>query len=201
MSAPRVTAIVLAAGAGRRLGQPKALVAAAGGQSWLAGAVEAVRQAGASEVVVVVGAEGDRVAATAPPGVTVVRADEWSEGMGASLRAGLAAVAAAAEPPAAVVVMVVDTPAVGAAVVRRLLALADEDVLARATYDGLPGHPVVIGRVHLAGVAASAVGDRGARAYLAEHGAVAVECADLAVGADIDTPEQLRAWREREAGA
>jgi nicotine blue oxidoreductase len=64
-------------------------------------------------------------------------------------------------------------------------------VLARATYGGAPGHPVVIGRAHWDGVIASAHGDEGARAYLRTHDAVLVECADIADGLDADTPEAL----------
>ena len=56
----------------------------------------------------------------------------------------------------------------------------------RAAYDGVPGHPVLIGRDHWDGVVASAVGDRGARDYLAAHGVALVECGDLATGVDVD---------------
>jgi CTP:molybdopterin cytidylyltransferase MocA len=63
--------------------------------------------------------------------------------------------------------------------------------LVRATYDGQPGHPVLIGRDHWAGVIATAQGDRGARTYLAAHEPVACECGDLATGRDLDRPEDL----------
>ena len=50
-------------------------------------------------------------------------------------------------------VTLVDLPDVTAPVVRRLLERpVTEDVLARATYDGKPGHPVVLGRAHWPGV-------------------------------------------------
>jgi CTP:molybdopterin cytidylyltransferase MocA len=117
--------------------------------------------------------------------------------MGASLRAGLSALAAAQPSATAAVVLLVDTPGVGPDVVRRLVDRASPDALARATYDGSPGHPVLLGRDHWAGVTAAASGDRGARDYLREHGAVDVECADIADGTDIDTPAALDAWRGR----
>ena len=60
--------------------------------------------------------------------------------------------------------------------------------LARAAYDGVPGHPVLLGRDHWAGVAAAATGDRGARDYLAAADVVLVECGDLATGHDVDAP-------------
>lgn len=58
--------------------------------------------------------------------------------------------------------------------------------LVRATYGGSPGHPVLIGADHVAGVCAAATGDRGARGYLSAHDVTLVECSDLATGADVD---------------
>jgi CTP:molybdopterin cytidylyltransferase MocA len=91
-------------------------------------------------------------------------------------------------------VSLVDLPDVGATVVRRLLeqAAPGRAALARASYDGVPGHPVLIGREHWDGVLASARGDRGARDYLREHPPILVECGDLATGRDVDTLEELR---------
>ena len=91
-------------------------------------------------------------------------AADWAEGMSASLRAGLAALDRVAD---AALVTLVDLPDVSADVVRRVVAAATgPDVLARAAYDGKPGHPVLIGRDHWAGVIATATGDQGARDYL-----------------------------------
>ena len=73
-------------------------------------------------------------------------AADWAEGMGASLRAGLAALDGGAD---AVVVTLVDLPDLTAEVVRRVVAAATgPGDLARATYAGTPGHPVLIGRDH-----------------------------------------------------
>jgi CTP:molybdopterin cytidylyltransferase MocA len=91
----------------------------------------------------------------------------------------------------AVVVLPVDVPGVTPAAVARLMAVAGPDVLARASYDGVPGHPVVIGRSHWPGVIASAVGDVGARDYLRTHDVLDVPCADVAIGTDVDRPEDL----------
>ena len=88
----------------------------------------------------------------------------------------------------AVVVTLVDLPDVTAEVVRRVTGLGtDPGVLARAAYDGVPGHPVLLGRDHWVGVARTATGDRGARDYLADHDVFVVECGDLATGRDVDT--------------
>jgi CTP:molybdopterin cytidylyltransferase MocA len=194
----QVTGLVLAAGEGRRLGQPKALVTDAGGRTWLARTVGVLEGADVADVTVVVGAQADLVRASAPDGVTLVEASDWAEGMGASLRAGLRALADRRADAVAVVMMLVDTPDIGPDVVRRLVAEVGASSLTRATYAGRPGHPVVIGRGHWAGVIASAAGDRGARDYLAANAAVEIECGDLSNGGDVDTPEALDVWRSRD---
>ena len=116
----------------------------------------------------------------------VVVAEDWDEGMGASLRAGLRSLADS--PDDAVVVSLVDLPDLVPEVVARVVAAGSGPAaLARASYDGRPGHPVLLGRDHWAGVAETAVGDQGARAYLAPRDVVLVECGDLATGHDVDS--------------
>jgi nicotine blue oxidoreductase len=103
--------------------------------------------------------------------------------MSASLRAGLAAI----DGFDLAVLSLVDTPDVGADVIRRVLAAASPSGLARALYDGKPGHPVVVAREHWPGLVASLHGDEGARSFLAGRDDVAVvECGDLATGVDVD---------------
>jgi CTP:molybdopterin cytidylyltransferase MocA len=175
--------MLLAAGAGTRYGGPKALARDPDGTSWLLRAVHALVPC--DGVVVVLGAEAARVAELLPPSVDVVMAADWADGMGASLRAGLTAVADADVD--GVLVSLVDLPDLTAAVVARVLAAAaGPDSLVRASYDGEPGHPVLIGRDHWADVTAAAVGDRGARDYLAGATVTLVECGDLATGRDVD---------------
>jgi CTP:molybdopterin cytidylyltransferase MocA len=62
--------------------------------------------------------------------------------------------------------------------------------LVQAAYQGTPGHPVLLGRLHWDGVLATAHGDRGARDYLAAHQPELVECGDLATGHDVDEPPE-----------
>ena len=183
--------LLLAAGAGRRMGGPKALLRDADGTAWVTRAARTLLEAGCAPVLVVVGAAAEEVAALLPPGVDAVRAEDWDEGMGASLRAGLAALAGRPEPAEAVLVALVDTPGVTPEVVARLTALGSPGVLARAGYAGVPGHPVLIGRAHWDGVAATARGDEGARGYLAGHEVALVECGDLGDGRDVDQPPDL----------
>jgi molybdenum cofactor cytidylyltransferase/nicotine blue oxidoreductase len=178
---------LLAAGAGRRMGMPKALVRDEAGEPWLVRGVRTLREGGCDAVTVVLGAAAAE-AALLLEGVDArhVLATDWADGMGASLRAGLSALGPDAD---CAVVSLVDLPDVGPEVVRRLRGLGTGPrSLARAAYDGVPGHPVLVGRDHWAGVMESATGDRGARTYLAARDVTLVECGDLATGRDVDTP-------------
>jgi xanthine dehydrogenase accessory factor len=192
-----VAGLVLAAGAGRRLGRPKALLEL-DGERLVDRAVRALRDAGCDPVVVVVGA-----APLPVPAATVIENPDWSSGMASSVRVGLAALDAAADTDTdtdAVVVMMVDTPGIGAAVVRRLVDAHDGGAtVAVATYDGLPRNPVLLGRQHWDEVTALAVGDVGARAFLARHPELVtrVECGDVGDPADVDTADDWAAALDR----
>lgn len=184
----RLHGLLLAAGSGTRMGGPKALVRDPDGTSWLRRAVEVLQAGGCEAVTVVLGAGAD----DAEPllkgtGAQVVVADDWSEGMGASLRTGLRVLAGS--DALAAVVMLVDLPDVTAAVVRHVAAeVTSPAQLARASYDGRPGHPVVIGRDHWDAVAEQVRGDQGARAYLDAHAVRDIVCGGLATGRDRDRP-------------
>ncbi len=180
--------LLLAAGAGSRMGTPKALVTEPDGTPWLTRSVGVLLDGGCDLVTVVLGAAVEEALPLLPAGpVATVVAHDWSDGMSASLRAGVAA--AVGGPADAVVITLVDLPDVGTDVVRRVIGTGvGPTTLARATYDGRPGHPVVIGREHWAGVLATAEGDAGARDYLASHDVALVECGDLATGRDVDHP-------------
>jgi nicotine blue oxidoreductase len=182
-----VAGLLLAAGAGRRFGGPKALVEL-GGERLVDRGVRLLREGGCDPVVVVLGAAPDLVV---PGALTVVAAD-WAEGMGASLRAGLAALAAT--PAQACVVALVDQPRVGAEAVRRLTAAGPVEA-AVATYDGAPRNPVLLSRPVWAEVAAAAAGDTGARGWLRAHPdrVTTVPCDGTGSPADVDTPADLTA--------
>ena len=207
-----VAGLLLAAGGGRRLGgRPKALLPY-GGRTLVEHAAAVLRAGGCRPVHVVLGAAADEVRERADlSGCVIVENPLWEEGMGSSLRAGLASLAghppglagqAAAGRPSAVLIGLVDQPDIGPEAVARVLAAArsGEDLvsaLVSAMYDGRRGHPVLIGAARWAGVAAGAGEDRGARTYLREHAeqTVLVECGDVGDPADIDTPADLRLLR------
>jgi CTP:molybdopterin cytidylyltransferase MocA len=174
---PTAAGVLFAAGAGTRFGMPKVLAAQG---EWLTSAVAALHRGGCGDVVVVLGAAIVDVPA---PARAVIAAD-WSDGLSASLRAGLSAVAADFA-----VLHTVDTPDVGADVVRRVLeaARSSSSGLARAVYRDAPGHPVVVAHRHWAQLLRELRGDEGARMFLsARRDVVEVDCADLATGRDID---------------
>ncbi|MGW0288438.1 nucleotidyltransferase family protein [Streptomyces tuirus] len=188
-----VAGLLLAAGGGRRLGgRPKALLPHRG-RPLVEHAVRVLREGGCATVHVVLGAQaGDVRARASLPGCVLVDNPDWEQGMGSSLRAGLDSLAGTGARAA--LVSLVDQPGIGPEAVARVLAAYEGgESLVCAAYDGVRGHPVLFGAAHWAGIAATATGDRGARAYLTEHRtAIAlVECGDVARPFDIDTEADL----------
>ena len=184
--------LLLAAGAGRRMGGPKALVEV-DGEALVQRGIRLLSDAGCDPVLVVVGAEAERVRPLCI-GAEVVEAPGWEAGMRASLRAGLAA--AVATGAQACVVALVDQPQVTPAVVQRLRAAHDAGAVAAvASYSGRQRNPVLLDRSVWAEVAASATGDEGARGWLRGHPdkVVAVDCTDVGAPDDLDTPQDLAA--------
>jgi nicotine blue oxidoreductase len=181
-----VAGVLLAAGEGSRLGQPKALVSL-GGQTLAERGAGLLRAGGADPVLVVAGAvpvELDNVRTVFNP--------DWRTGMGSSLQAALRALAGTGA--AAAVIALADQPLVGPEAVARLItAYRAGATVAVAAYQGQPRNPVLVAREHWAEVIEMATGDQGARAFLrARPGLVTlVECGDTGRPDDIDTPADL----------
>jgi CTP:molybdopterin cytidylyltransferase MocA len=187
-----VTGLVLAAGAGSRTGTPKALLRDLDGTPWIARGVRTLLAGGCTEVVVVLGASAERVGSLVPEVARIVVAEDWAEGLGASLRAGLAALDDAEDEfvdgrgrtasvlPVAALLTQVDLLGITPSIVRRMLSGAERSRLARASYQGRAGHPMLLGRDQWSGLRATARGASGARGYLGQHEVHLVECADLA---------------------
>lgn len=190
MNAPAHAALLLAAGASRRLGRPKALVTI-DGEPLVRRTARHLLATRPVALLVVTGdpALGARIAA-ALDGLDAhcVACADWIEGMGASLRAGLAA--AAAMPVAGALACPCDLPRLDVARLDALLAAwrADPARAAACRYDGLAGTPAVLPRAAWAALAAT--GDRGARDWLrAQHPLALVDAPELAF--DLDRPGDL----------
>ena len=182
-----VAAVVLAAGGGRRYGMPKALVEYEG--SLLVERAVRTARAVCDPVLVVLGAQAVDVWRQADlDGATVLANQDWQTGMASSLRVGLEGLRAWPGRVDAALLLLVDMPGMTAAALAEVAGLAAPDALATATYDGVRGHPVLIGREHWAGVIETATGDEGARRYLAAHEVVEVDCTGLADPTDLDVP-------------
>jgi CTP:molybdopterin cytidylyltransferase MocA len=188
----RVFAIVLAAGEGRRVGTPKALLPL-GDTTFLHRACDVVSRPGVAGVVAVIGAEADRVREVAlPPSVMVAENPGWREGMLSSVLCGLAA--AEARGAEAVLVHPVDHPFVAVETVDRVVeALEGGAFVAVPSHDGRRGHPGGFGREAFAALRA-APPDRGARHVLAQSPAQVIQVAgDPGCRRGVNTPADLEA--------
>jgi molybdenum cofactor cytidylyltransferase len=182
--------LVLAAGAARRFGAPKQL-ADLDGAPLLEHALRTMTAAPVDRVVVVLGAGADEVAAGVDlHGAEPVVCGRWEEGQSASLACGLAELAGCE----AVVVTLGDQPRVSPDAIRRVISARNDAAAVRATYNGNPGHPVLLER-RLFEQLRNVSGDRGARNLLLSVQVLDVPCDDLGGGEDVDTPAELDALR------
>ncbi|MGW9414735.1 nicotine blue oxidoreductase [Arthrobacter cupressi] len=187
--------VLLAAGAGTRLGLgPKALLPFRD-RTLVEELADVLLAGGCSEVIVVLGAEAEKVAAL--PGLArhrVLTNPQWAEGMSGSFRAGIMAASAGNN----VMVALVDQPGLSSEIVARLLARHRPGRITAAAYPELSGtlrrgHPLVIDAELREEAAESAAGDAGARLFLKAHPGLVdlVDCGDLADGGDVDTKANL----------
>ena len=187
-----VAGLVLAAGAGTRFGGRKQL-AELDGRPLLDHALAAMASAPVEPVTVVLGADADEIrAAVDMHGAEPIVCQEWDEGQSASLRLGIDALDRAGAQ--AVVVTLGDQPRIAARAIAAVVAARapGEADAVRATYDGRPGHPVLLER-SLFDAVHDLRGDTGARAVLGSARVVDVPCDGLGDPADVDTPGDLNA--------
>jgi CTP:molybdopterin cytidylyltransferase MocA len=187
-----VSAVLLAAGAGSRFGGGK-LLAPYKGRPLIETTLFGLRESPVDEIIVVVGAEGERLQSIAAAyGARVVENPEWEEGMSTSVRAGLRTCASEAR---AALVALADQPLVGAGAVERLVGAFEGGAeVAVATYGGEPRNPALFAKRVWPLLQNELSGDKGARMFLKRHPELVTEvpCDDVADPADVDTVEDLR---------
>ena len=191
-----VAVAVFAAGRGSRLGgdASKPLLEWRG-RPLLAWALDAAIASGLAPVLVTIGYRAADVRASLPASVEILDNPEWEEGIAASLRAVLTALAPHAEVTA-VCVGLADQPRTGPAAYRRLAAAHVAGAqLAVATYDGRRGNPVLLAR-SLWPQAMELRGDAGARQLMDTVPVTDVPCDGTGAADDVDTLEDLGRLQE-----
>jgi len=198
-----IAALVLAAGRSTRMGGSNKLLAEIGGRPLVRIAAEQALVSRAKPVIVVTGHERERVeAALKGLPVRLVHNPDFAQGLGGSLRAGIAAVPAEAD---GAIVCLGDMPQVDAALIDRLIAAFAPEQGALAvmpTIDGKRGNPVLWSRRFFPDLMAIE-GDVGARHLISRYAEAVVEVPVTGKAAlvDVDTPEALRGVKAEIEGA
>jgi len=191
----RIAAVVLAAGRSTRMGAVNKLIAEIGGKPLVRIAAEQALASRASPVIVVTGHERERVeAALKGLPVRIVHNADYAEGLGTSLKAGIAAVPADAD---GAIVCLGDMPQVSSVLIDKLIAAFDPErgaLVVVPSIDGRRGNPVVWSRRFFHDLT-QIQGDIGARHLIGAYAEAVVEVAvaDDAALTDVDTPESLSA--------
>jgi molybdenum cofactor cytidylyltransferase len=185
-----VPAIILAAGASSRLGQPKQRVLFQG-ETLLNRAIRIAHEACANPVAAVLGADFENIRASIrDKGVMIVFNDSWQQGIASSIKAGLSSVGLSS---VGVLILGCDQPYLSAAHLRALLERFETSasrVIVASTYAGVRGMPAIFPQAVFAQLA-SLEGDKGARALLGAP-PVPLEEVEFNRGQiDIDTPDDL----------
>lgn len=193
-----VSAVLLAAGSSSRMRGADKLMEDAGGMPLLRRSAEALLAAQVDELVVVL-RPGDEARRGALEGLSlrVVENAQAAEGMGASIRTGMAAISPEAE---AALIALADMPEITGDDINALVAAYDaeegREIIRAAAPDGKAGNPVLFGRRFFEPLR-GLEGDEGARSLLAAN-ADLVRLTPLksrAARIDLDTPEDWAAWR------
>lgn len=194
--APKVAALVLAAGKSTRMGDSNKLLLDLQGKPMIARTVAAIAASAAVSITVVTGHNADAIkAALAGEPVELVHNPHFAEGMSTSLKAGLAALPADTD---AVLICLGDMPAVTPNAIGKITTAfspTEGRAIVVPTFQGKRGNPVLFARVFFDEMRA-ATGDRGARALLSAHADAVYEVeTDAGVLADADTPAAFAALK------
>lgn len=195
-AAPKVAALVLAAGRSMRMGETNKLLMDLHGQPMIARTVAAVAASAVQAIVVVTGHDAEAIK-TALQGarVTFAHNPRYADGMATSLKAGLGALPSNAD---AVLICLGDMPAVSPVAIGTLIAAfnpTEGRSIIVPTFGGKRGNPVLFARAFVDEMRA-AEGDVGARALLSQHADAVYEVeTDAGVLADADTPAAFAALK------
>jgi len=191
--APRIAALVLAAGQSRRMGTLNKLLIEIDGVPMVRGVVEMLRQSRADPIVVVTGHDRERVAAALKDlSVTLVHNPDFTQGLSTSLKVGMASLGADID---GALVCLGDMPRVSATEVDRLIG-AFNPVEGRGivvpTLKGKRGNPVLWSK-HFFAEMTQVSGDVGARHLIGTYPEMVAEVEMVGDGVltDIDTPQAL----------
>lgn len=194
-----VAAVVLAAGASSRLGQPKQLVTLAGRPA-LAHTLDALRSSAVGRIVLVLGHAADAItAAIDTTGVTIVRNEQYADGQSTSVQAGVRALD---DDVGAALMVVGDQPMLAPGVVNAIVRAYEETggPFIVPVYEGEWGNPVLVARATWP-LLDSLKGDTGARPILRKHMDMVLEVpVEGSLPDDIDTPEDYERIRKRMEG-
>lgn len=191
-----VAAVVLAAGASRRLGQPKQLLTH-GGEILLVRAIRLVTEAGATPVIAVLGAHHERILATIPldklqNAIPIVNS-AWEQGIAASIHAALAALQVYAPHTSGALILGCDQPRLTGEHLRAMhetFTAQTEPAIVASTYAGVVGIPAVFPRQLFAELL-ELRGNQGARALLKQPSCPLIALPFPGGEIDIDLPADL----------
>jgi molybdenum cofactor cytidylyltransferase len=198
-AAPRIAALVLAAGQSSRMGENKLLLPLEG-KPVLRHVVDAIGDSSVASIIVVLGHQADDVRALVGDGpVAFIVNEDYRQGLSTSLKTGLAAL-----PPEVdgAMVFLGDMPDVDSALIDRMIAAFDPGQMRAIVVPkraGRRGHPVLWGRGFFAPLIEKLTGDIGAKAFIGQYAewVAEIEADDDGVFTDLDTPEAFEARRRR----
>jgi molybdenum cofactor cytidylyltransferase len=191
----RIAAVVLAGGHSTRMGAINKMLAKIGGKSLARIAAEQALASQASPVIVVTGHQRERLEqALAGLPVRFVHNPDFAEGLGTSLKAGIATVPEEAD---GAIVCLGDMPQVDSKLIDKLIAAfdpAEGALVVVPSIDGRRGNPVVWARRFFNDLM-TIKGDFGARYLIGTYAEAVVEVpvAGEAALTDVDTPESFSA--------
>ena len=210
-TSPSTSAILLAAGVSRRMGTLKALLDWQG-RLLIIHQIVSLREAGADEVIVVLGHRSDELQARIGVNrdvyelgrVRCVINEDYAQGKTTSIKTGLWAIGPSAEPDAAILMLNVDQPR-SAGIIRQTLAAhrsGDDHLITIPTYQGKGGHPIIVSRQLYSELIAIDEQTQGMRAVTERHrdSTQRIELGAAELLWDVNTPEQYQAALRESGG-